>query len=51
MIGWLLRRLIARRVGDKTDADPRAALFVRGLAFGALVGAAIVGSGLLRRRN
>ena len=33
------------------DDDPRAAQFVRGLALGALVGAAIAGTALIQRRR
>ena len=45
--------LIDRLTGGATtpDGDPRAAQFVRGLALGALVGAAIAGSAIWQRRQ
>jgi hypothetical protein len=45
--------LLDRLTGGATQAgdDPRAAQFVRGLALGALVGAAIAGSTLWGRRR
>ncbi len=45
--------LIDRLTGGATasDEDPRAAQFVRGLALGALVGAAIAGSTIWQRRQ
>jgi hypothetical protein len=45
----LLDRLTGGATGP--SEDPRAAQFVRGLAIGALVGAAIAGSALLQRRR
>ncbi|HET9347362.1 MAG TPA: hypothetical protein VFO05_16840, partial [Candidatus Limnocylindrales bacterium] len=45
----LLDRLTGGDAGP--DEDPRVAQFVRGLAIGALVGAAIAGSTLLQRRR
>jgi hypothetical protein len=47
--GSLLERLTGGEAGP--DEDPRVAQFVRGLAIGALVGAAIAGSTLLQRRR
>ena len=47
--GSLLERLTGGQAGP--DEDPRTAQFVRGLAIGALVGAAIAGSTLLQRRR
>jgi hypothetical protein len=47
MIGYLLGRLLFRRSDDSTD--PRALAFARGLALGALVGAAIAGSTIWKR--
>lgn len=49
MIGYLLRRAVFRRAESATGS--RTATFVRGLAIGALVGAAIAGSALWRRRR
>lgn len=49
MIRWALGRLLWRRV-EPADPDPRAAAFFRGLALGALVGAAIAGSSIWKRR-
>ena len=45
--------LLDRLTGGATGAseDPRAAQFVRGLAIGALVGAAIAGTALVQRRR
>jgi hypothetical protein len=45
----LLDRLTGGAIGP--GDDPRAAQFVRGLALGALVGAAIAGSTFLQRRH
>jgi hypothetical protein len=45
----LLDRLTGGATGPSDD--PRAAQFVRGLAMGALVGAAIAGTALLQRRR
>jgi hypothetical protein len=42
-----LTRVADQAIGD----DPRAATFVRGLALGALVGAAIAGSTIWQRRH
>ena len=42
-----LTRVADHAIGD----DPRAATFVRGLALGALVGAAIAGSTIWQRRH
>ena len=42
-----LTRVADEAIGD----DPRAATFVRGLALGALVGAAIAGSTIWQRRH
>ena len=47
--GSLLDRLTGGEAGP--DEDPRVAQFVRGLAIGALVGAAVAGSTLLQRRR
>jgi hypothetical protein len=47
MIGYLLQRLLFRRA--ESTADPRAVAFARGLALGALVGAAIAGSTIWNR--
>jgi hypothetical protein len=47
MIGYLLQRLLFRRA--ESTADPRAVAFARGLALGALVGAAIAGSSIWSR--
>jgi hypothetical protein len=44
MIGSVIRHLLFRRA--ESAAGPRTAAFARGLALGALVGAAIAGSGL-----
>jgi len=49
MIGYLLRLLLFRRA--EADADPRAVAFARGLALGALAGAAIAGSNIWKRRS
>ena len=48
-----LPEAIRRLVPDVTDASdgPTVASFLRGLAVGALVGAAIAGSALLQRRR
>jgi len=45
----LIDRLVGGAVGE--GEDPRAAQFVRGLALGALVGAAIAGSTIWQRRR
>ncbi|HEX7430870.1 MAG TPA: hypothetical protein VF293_01650 [Candidatus Limnocylindrales bacterium] len=50
MIGEL-RRFIFRRRTPESATDPRLLAFARGLALGALVGAAIAGSGLWNRRR
>jgi hypothetical protein len=47
--GSILDRLPGGETGP--DEDPRVAQFVRGLAIGALVGAAIAGSMFLQRRR
>jgi hypothetical protein len=47
MIGYMLRRILFRRA--ESDADPRALAFARGLALGALVGAAVAGSRMWSR--
>jgi hypothetical protein len=55
VIRWFIRRLLWRRlVGRRRQGagpDPRLLDIARGLALGALVGAAIAGSGILRRRR
>jgi hypothetical protein len=48
VIGYLLRRLLLSRV-DPAEPDARLVSFARGLALGALAGAAIAGSGIWRR--
>jgi hypothetical protein len=48
MIGWLLGRLLERRMGP-ANSNVRLVAFARGLALGALVGAAIAGSGIWKR--
>ena len=48
MIGQLLRALFG---SSEEPEDPRFTAFVRGLALGALVGAAIAGSRLWGRRG
>jgi hypothetical protein len=50
MIRFLLGFLIARRT-ESADPDRRVVAFARGLALGALVGAAIAGSSIWRRRR
>ncbi|MGA2513291.1 MAG: hypothetical protein ABSG37_06705 [Candidatus Limnocylindrales bacterium] len=50
MIGLLLRRSVATRAGSGAP-DLRLLAFARGLALGALVGAAIAGSGIWNRRR
>jgi hypothetical protein len=45
-----LERLIPELVGPD-DASPLVSTFLRGLAIGALVGAAIAGSAILQRRR
>jgi hypothetical protein len=42
---------LARVADQAIGEDPRAATFVRGLALGALVGAAIAGSTIWQRRH
>jgi hypothetical protein len=42
---------LARAAEDAVGDDPRPATFVRGLALGALVGAAIAGSTIWQRRH
>jgi hypothetical protein len=57
MRAGLLERLIARRAAgsrrshhtEDRPADPRLLAFARGLAIGALIGAAIAGSSIWRR--
>jgi hypothetical protein len=46
-----LARLIARRREPSRAADPRLTAFARGLALGALAGAAIAGSTLWNGRH
>jgi hypothetical protein len=46
-----LARFIARRRMPASSADPRLVAFARGLALGALVGAAIAGSSIWNRRR
>jgi hypothetical protein len=46
-----LRRFIVQRRTPEPAADPRLLAFARGLALGALVGAAIAGSRIWRRRR
>ncbi len=46
-----LWRFVARRRTPEPVADPRLLAFARGLAIGALVGAAIAGSRILSRRK
>ena len=50
MIRFLLSRLLLRRMGP-TGPDVRAVAFARGLTLGALVGAAIAGSSIWKRRR
>jgi hypothetical protein len=50
VILWLIRRFIDRR-GPGHDPDPRLLAFARGLAIGALFGAAIAGSSIWRRAH
>jgi hypothetical protein len=50
VIRYLLGRLLMRRI-EPADPDVRMVAFARGLALGALVGAAIAGSGIWRRRR
>lgn len=50
MIRYLLGRFLMRRA-ERTDPDARAISFTRGLVLGALVGAAIAGSSLWKRRE
>jgi hypothetical protein len=50
LIRYLLSRLLMRRM-EPADPDVRLVAFVRGLALGALTGAAIAGSGLLKKRR
>jgi hypothetical protein len=46
-----LARLLTRRREPSRTADPRLTAFARGLALGALAGAAIAGSTLWNRRR
>jgi hypothetical protein len=46
-----LRRFIVRRRTPESATDPRLLAFARGLALGALVGAAIAGSGIWNQRR
>jgi hypothetical protein len=46
-----LARFIARRRMPDSSTDPRVVAFARGLALGALVGAAIAGSSIWNRRR
>jgi len=46
-----LEALIRAVAGEGDEADRRAATFARGLALGALVGAAIAGSTIWQRRH
>ena len=48
MMVWLLRRALSRGA-ESGDLDPRLLAFARGVAIGALVGAAFAGSGMVRR--
>jgi hypothetical protein len=48
MIAWLLLRALSRG-GESRDHDPRLLAFARGVAIGALVGAAFTGSGMWSR--
>lgn len=50
MIGWLFGRLLERRLGP-ANSNARLVAFARGLALGALVGAAITGSSVWRKRQ
>jgi len=50
VIGWLLR-LAGLRAKPSRSADPRLVAFARGLALGALAGAAIAGSTIWGRRR
>ena len=50
MIRYLLGRLLMRRM-EPANPDARLVAFARGLALGALVGAAIAGSELLKKRR
>jgi hypothetical protein len=45
-----IRRVLASRDDAEPDLPPLVGTFLRGLSIGALVGAAIAGSALLRRR-
>jgi hypothetical protein len=46
-----LETLVRAVAGRRDDDDPRASTFARGLALGALVGAAIAGSTIWQRRH
>ena len=50
MIRYLLGRLLMRRI-EPENPDARAIAFTRGLVLGALVGAAIAGSNIWKRRR
>lgn len=50
MIGYLLRRLLFGR-RDSAEPDARLVAFARGLALGALAGAAIAGSSIWQRKR
>lgn len=50
MIRYLLGHLLWRRI-EPADPDVRAVAFTRGLVLGALVGAAIAGSSIWKRRK
>jgi hypothetical protein len=50
LIRFLLRVLVLRRAAA-VDTDPRAVAFAQSLTLGVLVGAAIAGSSLVRRRR
>jgi hypothetical protein len=50
VIRFLLGRLLMRRM-EPANPDVRLIAFARGLVLGALVGAAIAGSGVCRRRR
>ena len=47
----LIRAIAGGKADDSNDADQRATTFARGLALGALVGAAIAGSTIWQRRH
>ena len=50
MIRYLLSRLLMRRM-EPANPDARLVAFARGLVLGALAGAAIAGSGLMKKRR